>query len=374
MENGSDGLEFAHYLRRRWTVPAIACASALLIAGLASVFLPARYTATATILIEPPGGNDPRASTAVSTVYLESLKTYERLASSDTLFVRAIEDLGIRRRYAGRSIESLKRRMLTVSKPASTTIIDISATLGDPRQAQALAQYIAEHTVALNESLGQKTDQEMVLEPQRIFDVAKARREAAEKAKEQFTKSKPVDALEKEVLFAAALRAEIGKDLARARAELANYQGQQQAPASEEVGERQSGWTQLEITATRAKIQSLENQDRQLEDFLNAKTPALEDMKNQRDALDAELKAARADEETANAKLNEVKASAAYRGARLKILDPGIVPQRPSFPNTPLNLVVAFVLALLASLAYLALQFAYGRVSDTRPDRVYSLR
>jgi len=82
MRNASDGLEFASYLWRSRSLVAIACASALAVAGIVSLILPARYTATASILIEPPGGNDPRSATAVSTVYLESLKTYERMAST----------------------------------------------------------------------------------------------------------------------------------------------------------------------------------------------------------------------------------------------------------------------------------------------------
>ncbi|MBZ5636593.1 MAG: hypothetical protein LAO55_26000 [Acidobacteriia bacterium] len=372
MRNASEGLEFAGYLWRRRALVAITCATALAVAGAVSLLLPARYTATASILIEPPGGNDPRAATAVSTVYLESLKTYERFASSDTLFERALDDLHLRERYPGVSTEALKRRILEVTKPASTTIIDISATVSDPKDAQALAQYIAERTVALNVSLDRQTDEDLSREPQRLFEAAKARRIAAEQVKDQFTRATPVEALDKEVLVAAELRSEVGKDLARARAELANYLGQQQAPQPSGAGEPQTGWTQFEIVATRAKIQDLEGQDRQLLQFLNVKSPLLEDLRRRRDSIDAELKSARAEEEAQNTKLSDVKASSAARGVRLKVLDPGIVPQRPSFPNPPLNLAVAFVLSLMASIGYLAIQFAYHRARDTQRDPVFS--
>jgi capsular polysaccharide biosynthesis protein len=372
MRDYSEGLEFAGYLWRSRTMVAIACASALAVAGVVSLLLPGRYTATASILIEPPGGNDPRAATAVSTVYLESLKTYERLASSDTLFEQALNDLHIRQRYPGVSTDLLKRRILEVSKPTSTTILDISATVSDAKSAQALAQYIAERTVDLHESLDRQSDEDLSMEPQRIFDAARARREAAEKAKDQFTKATPIEALDKEVLLAAELRTEVGKELARTRAELANYLGQQQAPQPSEIGEHQTGWTQFEITATRSKIQDLESQDRQLLQALNVKSPLLEDLRRKRDALDAELKSARADEEVENTKLSDVKSLSAARGVRLKVLDPGIVPERPSFPNPPLNLAVAFVLSLVASIGYLAIRFAYDRRRDTYHDRVSS--
>jgi len=374
MRNGSEGQEFARYLWSRRALVAITCATALVITGAVSLLLPKRYTATASILIEPPGGNDPRAATAVSTVYLESLKTYERLASSDTLFERALDDLKLRRRYPGVSTESLKRQILEVSKPASTTIVDISTTVGDPKSAQALAQYIAEHAIALNRFLNQQTEEDLSKEPQHLYDAAKARREAAEQTKDQFTRATPVEALDKENGVAAEMRTEVGKDLARARAELADYLGQQQAPQPVEAGERQSGWTQLEITATRARVQDLENQDRQLLQFLNEKGSLLEDLRRRRDAIDAELKSARADEEVVHTKLSDVKFSAASRGVRLKVLDPGIVPQRPSFPNPPLNVAVAFMLSLMASVGYLAVRFAYNRTRDIQSDPVFSLR
>jgi capsular polysaccharide biosynthesis protein len=368
----TEGLEFASYLWRNRAVVAIACASAVAVAGVVSLLLPARYTATASILIEPPGGNDPRSATAVSTVYLESLKTYERMASSDTLFEHALDELHIRQRYPGVSTETLKRRILEVSKPASTTILDISATVSDARSAQALAQYIAERTVALHESLDRQTDEDLSKEPRQIFEAAKARREAAEKAKDLFIRATPVESLDKEVLLTGELKLEVGKELARTRAELANYLGQQQAPQPSEAGERQSGWTQFEITATRAKIQDLENQDRELLQALTAKGSLLEDLRRKRDALDAELKSARADEEVENTKFSDVKSSSAARGIRLKILDPGIVPRRPSFPNPPLNLAVAFGLSLFASIGYVAIRFAYDRVHDALREPVFS--
>src|SRR5580658_3681611 len=102
-----DGIQFARYVRRRWRVIAICCLSAMAFAGGISLLLPARYTATASILIEPPAGNDPRGATAVSPVYLESLKTYERFASSDTVFATAVDELKLKSKFEGANIESI---------------------------------------------------------------------------------------------------------------------------------------------------------------------------------------------------------------------------------------------------------------------------
>src|SRR5271168_2373975 len=91
MYDSFDAFEYVDYLRKRWRVVAAACGAALLLSVSISLLLPKRYTATASVVIDPPGSNDPRMGTAVSAVYLESLKSYESFASSDTLFARAAE-------------------------------------------------------------------------------------------------------------------------------------------------------------------------------------------------------------------------------------------------------------------------------------------
>src|ERR1700726_648099 len=105
MDGPFDGTQFAHYVRERWPVIAVCCAVAITVTVGTCILLPKRYTATASILIEPPAGNDPRGATAVSPVYLESLKTYERFASSDSVFSKALHKLGLQQGFAGKSVE-----------------------------------------------------------------------------------------------------------------------------------------------------------------------------------------------------------------------------------------------------------------------------
>jgi uncharacterized protein involved in exopolysaccharide biosynthesis len=374
MDDRLSGIEFARYLWHNKLVIALACGTALVITAVVSALLPARYTAMASLLIEPPAGNDPRAATAVSPVYLESLKTYEHLVSSDSLFLRALDDLHLRERYSGTTIEALKQRVLRVSKPANTKIIEISATLGDPRLAQALAQYIAEDAAELNASLDRSSMEDLSHESKRIYTAATTRLEKAQHARDEFSKTMSVETLEKEVGNAAVLRSEVGKDLARARAGLADYEGQQSAPMTATGSEGQPRWTEMEIAATRSRIQDLESQDRKLRQFLSENGPILEKLRQRQESLDAELKSARTDMEAAQTKLNDIQASAGLRGERLTVLDPGIVPQRQSFPNTPLNLVVACLVSLRMSVAYLAARFAYVRATRTDREPVYSLR
>src|SRR5260370_21992347 len=92
-ERGADGfdvVEFLEYLRARRRFVAVCCGSAVLVALAGSWLLPRRYTATASILIGPPAGMDPRAATSVSPVYLESLKTFEPVAARDSLLLLSL--------------------------------------------------------------------------------------------------------------------------------------------------------------------------------------------------------------------------------------------------------------------------------------------
>src|SRR5580700_10856296 len=154
-----DPYEYVDYLRRRWPVMVIACASAVLLALVVSLLLPKQYTATASIIIEPPGGSDARITTAVSSMYLESLKSYELFGNSETLFARAAEKFHLRSSES-QSLEAIQHRVLKVSKLRDTKVLEVGAKLSDPKLAQALAQYIAEETVNMNrrESLASDHD------------------------------------------------------------------------------------------------------------------------------------------------------------------------------------------------------------------------
>src|SRR5579884_595923 len=165
--------DYLSHLAQRWRFWSMACIVAGIVALVFSLLQPKQYTATASILIDAPLGSDARTATAVSPIYLESLKTYEHFVESDTLFQQAVEKFNLRQDYPGASIDGLKRRFLKVTKPRDTRILEISVTLRDPRKAQALAQYIAEQTADLNRTLSRQSEQDLINEVQRQLDVAR---------------------------------------------------------------------------------------------------------------------------------------------------------------------------------------------------------
>jgi uncharacterized protein involved in exopolysaccharide biosynthesis len=337
--------------RRRFLV--VACATALLVTGVVSVLLPARYTATASLVIEPPAGMDPRSATALSPVYLESLKTYENLVSSDSLFQQAVERLGIRDRYATRSIESLKRSILRVSKPVNTRIIEIGVTLDNPKDAQRLASYIASQAAALNRSIDQGSASGTSAAAEAALQRAEERLRDRRRASDTFLSAGA--GLEAELSNLAELKYAAERDRGELQADLAESTPSGRDPA-----------------ASRARAAELERQSNELQKRIEATAERLGQFRQRRDDLEAELKAARTDYDEARDKLDDLKSAAAFRGERLEVLDPGIVPQRPSFPNTPLNLFVALLLAVTASFGYLALCFGLGR-SQRRHEQARGL-
>jgi polysaccharide biosynthesis transport protein len=375
MQEEFDGIQFAQYLRRRWAVIAICCTVAVVAVGSISLLLPKRYTATASILIEPPAGNDPRGATAVSSVYLESLKTYERFASSDTAIVEALRESGLEQKFDGASIEGIKRSVLKVSRPASTKIVEISATLDDPRAAQKLAQHLAEQSVALNRKLDQESSEDILLEAQKAVQRTQDRLQSAQQNRDRVIRTEGIDVLQNEVNDTNALRISIEEELGKTRAALADAEAEAKNAQGGGDQAEPAFFTAREAGAMRARVASLEAQALALAKSSDDETATLEGRRQRREPLDNELRVARSDYEVAKNKLAEVQASSAYRAERLEIMDPGVIPQSPSSPNISVNVMLGALVSLVLSLAYLALSFGYSRARRyPGPVREFSVR
>lgn len=374
MTNGSfNPIDFAEHLRRKWLVFAASSALAIILALSISVLLPRRYTAVASILIQPPAGNDARVAIAVTPGYLESLKDYERIASSDTLFIGALEHLHLKEANADTPIESLKRRALKVSKQTGTAVLDISATWSDPRTAQALTEYIAQQTVDISRSFDAKSADDLTKEFHVQAEAARARLAKARQARDAFAASAPIETLENDVMEGADLKFRLERDLAVAQSDVAEYSAQQQSPRNA-ASSTDAQWLAQQIASTRAKIAIIEGQRRDLIERLAKEGKELQERKALRDTVETEQGAAQSAFENSTTRLNDALSASQFRGERLQIIDPGIVPQRPSSPNTLLNVVSALLFSLVGSFVYLAFRFSYTRLLHERAEREYSLR
>lgn len=359
-----DAFEYIDYLRGRWRVVAVACAAAIVLSFGISLLLPKRYTATARVVIDPPGGNDIRLSTAVSPIYLESLKTYESFAGSDTLFVRAAERFHLLQH--GDSIESLKRRILKVSKIRDTKILEISATLADPKEAQSFAQYVADETVntSRNESLA--SDRDFISAAEKQAEESRGRLAKDQKDWGLLLVEAPVDTLRAEIDSGIELQSNLRQQLVGAEADAAEYQ-QQGAAGGQFVKEQ--------LQAAQARVDLLNKRLKELDHDLQQKNAIYASRLAKRDQLQNELRVAQSEYDGAAKHLQDLRASAGMHAEQLRVIDPGIVPERPSSPNISLNVAAALFLALISSVVYLSLAFAYRRRSvDFEPAVSRSMR
>jgi len=343
MPDSFDPIEYLEYLRKRWRFTAVA----VLLAGVAAMalclLLPKQYTAVATLIIEPPGG-DPRSATAVSPIYLESLKSYEAFASSDSLFAKACQKFHLLDGKTAPSLESFKRRVLRVDKLKDTTVLEVGVTLTDPAQAQALVEYLAQETVALDRNIARAGEQELLDNLRRQVEAARkeldeARTEAASAAGPDAVLEGEVESLQERKAGAETRRIEANMTVA----EIAAREGQES-----------SGAGRAGITALTADIAAMQRD-------LDAKSATLAALHARRQRADDRLHGAEDVFEGAAKRADEASASAMLRTEQLRIVDPGIVPQSPSFPNLPLTAVSAVAISAVACLVWLTLQFGFTR-------------
>jgi capsule polysaccharide export protein KpsE/RkpR len=339
--------------RRRWRTVAGACVIAACASLGASLLLPRKYTATTRILVEPPAGSDVRVSTAVSPIYLESLRTYEAFAASDDLFLRAAAHFGLR---DATPIDRLKKSVLKVNVPRNTKILEVNATLIDPKKAHDLALYIGQEAVKLNREVSRASDREMTSDAEKRAADARAILDRADKAWSEAATRRPVEQLTAQLQADVEVRARIQRQLISAQVDVAEAQ-----VANSELPER------------RARAAELRSQFDALDRRIAAGQVELAARSTRMDQLAAERKSAQAALKSAETHLEEVRSSAGYRGERLNIIDPGIVPERPSSPNIPLNVFAAVFAALVLSVLYILAEISFAaQRAEPRPLRIAS--
>ncbi len=364
-----DPFRYISYLRSHWRLIAGSCAVALALAIAASVSATKQYTAVARVVIEPPAGTDLRSAMAVSPIYLESLKTYELFAESDSLFNKALDGFQLRQTLGSGAVESLKRRVLKVEIVRNTRVLEISATLPDPHKAQMLAAFLAASTVDMNRSLVAEGDQELVRGIERQERETRDLLQTIDVAWARLLRAEPTTDLEASLASSARLRAEIEQQSLSAELEIADAQNrlQQASPGEQaEIRKQQAN--------ARARLEEIKRQLSVLDQQSAEKEKLIAERMAHRDKLDADRKAATAALSQIEARLREVRGESGYRGERLKVIDPGIVPERPSSPNVPLNLMAALLASLVLSLLYLTLSLSFQeRRAASRREAVHAL-
>jgi len=354
MADSFDAFRYIGYMRSRWLFIAGSCGVAVVLALAVSLTMPNQYTATARIVIDPPAGNDGRAALAVSPIYLESLKTYEAFASSDSLFQKAIAQFSLRGALGSAPFERIKKRVLKVDTVRNTRILEIAATLPDPRKAQELARFLAESTVEMNRSMVSESDRDLLQGFEREQREVQTRLQQTEAAWAEQLSREPVDDLQAALSQTSELRYTIQQQAQSVELEIADAaERAQQASASElaEIRNQESN--------ARARLQEMQKQLQELGRRNAQREKELALRMAHRDKVESDRKVAEAELTAVETRLRQARGDAGFRGERLKIIDPGIVPERPSSPNIPLNLVAAMLLGLVLPVVYLTLLMSY---------------
>ena len=328
------------FLGSRWRFIAASCAIAVCLALGVTLMLPKLYTATCRILIQPPTGTDIRGTLGVSPIYLESLKTYEHFAASDSLFVRALDQFQLRQRFPNRPVESLKAGILKVGMVRDTKILEIKVTLPDPKTAQALALYLGDETVKLSRSVDEEGDRELTQAIEKQEADAQARLDRSEAAWTRAIAQQPVEGLQQATQSGGELKSSLERQLLRAEADAS------EGPAGE-------------AAASRARADTLRKQLAQVERDLTAHEELLARRMAERDRVATERTASEESYSAIETRLNQVRGGLGYRSERLRIVDPGIVPEQPSAPNIPLRVLAALLLGLVVPVVYLTLELSY---------------
>ena len=348
MKEPLSATEFLRLLARRWRILLAAAVSAAVLSFLGAQLLPKKYTSEALLLIEAPGSSGSRSRLLVSPVYLDSLRTYALLASSDELFEKAVNSLGLRDAGGGRSLAEMKESAVRVEIPRNSRILAIRATLRDPQKAQALAKFLAEATVQQNREIQQAGDELRT-------SLADSARQGAERRMDQ------VDEQLQELAAkvpAAGLEAEIealvwNREIAREELKfLQRREGEPVAPGSDPTA---GG------SAPRPRIVELRAQIERLDAEIRGKQILLSRATAKQDALESRRKAARKVLQQADARLLQEQALEAARSERLRIIQPGVLPEKPSHPRIALYVLAATALALLFAVFAVTLQIHFSR-------------
>jgi capsular polysaccharide biosynthesis protein len=345
--------EYIDFLRSRWGWVAAAVGTAAAVAVIVCLLLPKQYTAKATLMIDPPG-SDGRPATSVSPVYLESLKSYEAFASSDSLFAKACLKFRLLEGTGAPALESFKRKVLRVDKLKDERVLEISVTLPNPMQAHAVAEYLASEAVALNHELSRAEDLEPLGQVQGPLDLATAELEKARLETAEVTSAGSESVLEGEAQNLADLRSRTEAQRIDANLTLADDIARGDQP---------------DAAAARARVAALAASVASLQHDVDAKASALAGLRARRVHAEDRLRAAESAFDNAKRRVEDVISASRFRNEQLRVVDPGIVPQRPSSPNVALTVVGAVSLALVICIVWLTLRFGLAGAAAARGSR-----
>jgi uncharacterized protein involved in exopolysaccharide biosynthesis len=339
------------YILTRWRFLLSTVVAAGLLSLGVSELLPRRYTATATLIIDPPGSNDPRTAMVVNPTYLDSLRTFERFFTSDTLFAQAAEKFHLQ--AGGIGIPALRKRILKVGVQRDTRVLEVSATLRSPKDAIALVQYITERSLGASREEAEATDRETLKNVSEELERAQVRFEKAQAEWELVAQQGTPQPLEQEVGAAVGLQSEVRRLETEANAAAAEFRAR--LHDGDETNQRSNSEDAISIAAGAAEYAKREQE---LAAEISSGRKLLAEVTQRHAVASGELDAARKAYEAALSRQRDFSALSGLRSEHMRVIDPGVEPRQPSSPDVLSNTIGASLLAACMALAWLG--FAAG--------------
>jgi len=196
--------------------------------------------------------------------------------------------------------------------------------------AQQFVNYVAEEeTVKLSRGESVATDREVIAKR----NVKRRRLSSAlighNSAGPQNAVREPSGALQAQIESDVDLASKVHQSLIDARSDIAEYQEKPDFAR--------------ELPGLRARRPSLKREAWSWKKGIEQKSAVASQRSAERQKLEVELKMAQTASESMAARLRICAQPPETRGERLRVIDPGIVPQRPSSPNVPLNVFAALL-------------------------------
>ena len=119
-----------------------------------------------------------------------------------------------------------------------------------------------------------------------------------------------------------------------------------------------------EVSNARARLTEMRRHLTDLNTQMAESEKLLGERQAHRDRLEANRNANQTALAAVEGRLRDARNERGVRGERLQVIDPGIVPERPSSPNIPLNIVVALLAGLVLPILYFTLRMNFQERRD----------
>ncbi len=346
-------LEYINRILSRWRRILVVVAAAALVAFLLSLFLPKKYDATVTLVIQPASGGGMFPATA-SPVYLEYLRTYEQVVQADALLSRLIRELRLDQPPYGYTVESFRASVLKVTLVRHTKLLMIRARFADPEKAHAIARTLAKMAAQANSELNLSESARYSQQVQQELADAGTRLASAQAALEKFRREYRTEEVSRSVMELLERKASQEGELSTLQVTLADKEAQLASLRSGADTGRSQAVSSLaaEIEGIRARKTALASALAQTTAALQRTQSHLATVDVRRQELENNMELAQRSVATFTSRSNDARGAVVARTEELLISDPGVVPSRPSWPRPLLNVLAAMFLGLLGSLVY----------------------